>query len=178
MPRNRQKVGAQDIDINIHSSGTLHGVDMQDAACLMHQGRHLRDRLNNPGFVIGQHHRNERAAFLVLPPCAELPGERSEVDHARFGHRESPHRPGRKAASRQDRRVLDARHQQVTKGRLVRPTAPRPGRKHQHIRFGATGGEDDIPRLGPDQCSDLLTRLLHHPAGGPALGMDRGGVTA
>ena len=40
--------------------GALHRVDMQQAARRMHDVGNLRDRLDNAGLVVGEHHRNQR----------------------------------------------------------------------------------------------------------------------
>ena len=137
----------------------------RSAACRMHQGRHLRDRLNNPGLVIGQHDRNERPrpALSCSAASCRASAARSILPFAVTGSRLTASAVKRPPASTEGCSM--ARHQQGPRGDWLRPTAPRPGRKHQHIGFGATGGEHHIARLGPDQRGDLLARLLDHRGG-------------
>ena len=75
--RNRQKIGTENIDITSHSPSRLNSVHVQQTACLVHHCRYLRDRLNDPGLVVGQHERYQGAALRSREPARQSPQSRS-----------------------------------------------------------------------------------------------------
>ena len=58
--RQRHKVRAQRLEIAGNPSRPLHRIDMQQPARGMDQRGGLRDRLDYPGFVVGEHQRHQR----------------------------------------------------------------------------------------------------------------------
>ena len=114
----------------------------------MGQASCLRNRLNDAGFVIGEHERNEcpwsleaaracaSAARSIRP--SPVAGTRSTAD-------------GCKPPSRQHRRVLDRGHQQPLE-RLPMGSARR--RERQHVGLRAARGEHHVARLSSNQRGD------------------------
>ena len=172
MRRDRVKIGSQSIDIDGNLARGLHGVDVQQAAMGMNPRSHLRNRLNNAGLVVGQHHGDQRAR-----PPRQGRLERIEVDQTGAGHRNLDDRVLRKSSARQHRRMLDRRQHQPLE-RLAALTAGRLQRRaeRQRIGFGAATGENHLLRRRADQRRHLGARGIDDPARRPPLGMDRGWV--
>ena len=72
--RKRHQIGTQGIDIERYLSKGLDRVDMQQAARLMYDLSGLTYRLNGAGFVVGEHHRDQRgrAARQQRPQAIEV----------------------------------------------------------------------------------------------------------
>ncbi len=167
---NRQKVSGKVADIAGNSPETLNRIDVQEPARLVHQAGNLGDRLNNPGFVIGQHERNQQPLSRKLDqPTLEC----AEIDCAAIRDRQLVHHVSGKPAAGENRRVLDGGDQQPLTWRL--PGSQRRCQR-QHVGLGPPRGEHYIAWFRRDQGGDLLACLLHDLARRPALGMNRGGI--
>ncbi len=88
--RQRHKIRTQPGAIERQLPGALHGIAMQERAAGVRDLRRLRHRLDDPGFVVGEHERDERRPRLR----GEHPVEGVEIDD-----------PARR--DRDDRRVGD-----------------------------------------------------------------------
>ena len=110
--RQRQKIGAQVIEIERDSPRRLDRIHMQKTTRLVDDLSDLADRLNNAGFVIGQHDGNQR----------RRPGQQRPQRVARPPRPANPPESracasGAKAPASQDGRMLDRRNQQPVDAR-------------------------------------------------------------
>ena len=137
----------------------------------MHQASDLADRLNNTGFVVGQHHGNQRPPRF-RPGLREPPRQRGEVDQSGGGDGHCLDRPRREPAAGKDGGMLDRRHQQAVAAIIARPV-PQAGRERQQVGLRRARREHHIAGVGSDQGGNLLARLLDEVARGPALGVHR-----
>ena len=76
--RQRQKIGAERIDIDRNPARRLHRIDMQEAARLMHDVGGLANRLDHAGLVVGEHDAKPARGRA----CASSACERVEIDDA------------------------------------------------------------------------------------------------
>jgi len=59
-------IHAKRLEINGDLARRLNGVHMQNAAFFMNDRGNIGNRLDHPGFVIGEHDRNQRRRFKVI----------------------------------------------------------------------------------------------------------------
>jgi hypothetical protein len=117
VPRNRKKIGAESIDITgIRPAAWTASTCRTPPASW--SASSLRNRLNDAGFVIGQHERNQRPAALAPPGI----GKRAKVDPPIAGGRH-PRTARLQTAPGQHRRMLDRRDQQPVERLPIGPLA-------------------------------------------------------
>ena len=133
----------------------------------MHDVGNFRDRLNYAGFVVGEHHGNQRPFGT-----AERSLEPDEINKPARGHRQFFNLIGSKAATASDGRMFDRRDQQPAARILAAADFDR-RRQRQHIGFGGPTRERDVFGFSPDQIGNAAARLFHQAAGGTAFCMYR-----
>ena len=128
--------------------GALHRIDMQEAASRVHDRRHLGDRLDHAGLVVGEHDARPAAA-----QSASRAGSRSagQIDNASLPSPECSSARGKPPAA-PHRRMLDRRHQQRRRRSA--------GDSASVLASVPPDVNTTSPRLGPDQRRDLLPRVL------------------
>jgi hypothetical protein len=167
----REQIDAEALHVAFEIRQRLHGIAMEDDAALLAERADFRHGLNRADFVVGHHdgdedgigtHRRGDATDLNQPVGVH----RNIRDLEAFAFE-----PGRRI---EHRLVLDRGGDDVAAAGSV-------GACHafqrQVVRFGRAGGEDDLRRIGADQCGHLPARLLHACFGVPAEGvLAAGGV--
>ena len=168
--RERQQIGAQHGDVAIDTARRLHGIDMEQTARRMNDRRGFRHRLNDAGFVVGEHQRNQRPRRF-----GNGFGERRQIEPTLRIDRQFLDCLAGKASARAHRDVLDGREQKFRSRKLVAGDLDC-RRQRQHIGFGAARGKKHVTGACPDQCRDLFARLLDQTPRGAALGVHRGRI--
>ena len=169
--RERQQIGAQHGDIAIDAARRLHGIDMEQTARRMHDRRGLRDRLNDAGFVIGEHQRNQRPrrfgnGFGAAPPDRAAPAHRPAIPRSpRAGNRP----PARTEA------CSTAESKSRERGRLS-PAISIAGVSASMLASVPLEVKNTSPGARPDQRRNLFARVLDQTPRGAALGMHRGRI--
>ena len=135
---------------------------------------HCGNRLEGADLVVGPHDRDQGG---LLRDCLvqRIRGDQpavvdGDLDQVRARRRGQP------ARRIEDGMVLDRTDHQSSA-----PLGPSPGTvralDRQVVRLGATGGEDHLGGLRPEQRGDLLAGLLDHPPSGTAGRVQRGRVS-
>ena len=98
----RHQVCAKSTDVARDPARSLHCIDVKNAVCGMHDVGNLGDRLDNAGFVVGKHHRNQRPLG-----SRQRRAKRIQIDDPVGSHRKYFDLSGAEAPAAQHRRMLD-----------------------------------------------------------------------
>src|SRR6516165_10137390 len=128
--RKRQKIRPEIIDIAWNPSGRLNGIDVQDAARRMHERGHLGYRLNNAGFIIRQHNRNQDWRWATAEPALQ----RCKLNDAASTDWKSFNIGRGKAPPGKHRGMLGGRNEKLDV--TARPILDQ-RRERKHVGFGA-----------------------------------------
>ena len=172
MPRQRQQIDAQLVDIDRDFAERLGRVGVQRARRAARQGGDLADRLKRADLVVGVHDADERGA--AVQGLAHRVGIDQSLAIDR--HNRDPAAQAFEELARLQRgRMLDGAGDDVQRRCAQRPKKPRSLAKTDPFegmiaRFGAAAGEDDLVRLRTEQLGDLLPGLFDGIVRGLAAG--------
>ena len=138
----------------------------------VHDLRDLSDRLNDAGFVIGKHHRNQRPRGLLQRDV-----ERHEIDHAVAGDRERLDALVGKTAAGCEPKDARLRIRTDRSRGSLRPATSNAGVRASMLASVAPLVNVTFFGIGADQMGDLLARLLHQATDGAALGVHGGSIS-
>ena len=147
---------------------------MKDPIGRMYARRDLGDRLNDSGFVVCRHHRNERAPARVLMTSKKVL-ERRQVDNAVAIHRNEFDLRGCEAPACADGRMFDAGHEQHVSANDASANV-KLGSKRGSVGFSCSARERDRSRVRPDEFRNLFPGTLDRGAGRTPFGMDGGRI--
>ncbi len=160
----RQQVDVHLADVHRHVADGLHRVRVEDDLSLAADGADLPDGLNSPDLVVRVHDRDEDRPVRDGGP--DIVG----IDEAGAVHRNGSHfqpMPLQELGRVENRVVLDGGGDDVAALLLEGDADADEG---LIVGLGATAGEDDLLRIGPEQVCDVAAGRLHPlgrlPAGG------------
>ena len=146
----------------VEEAGSLHGVGMDQDATFPGEARDVRDRLNGPDLVVGEHHAHEER---VGPDRRR---DRGRIDDPALVDRDVGHLDAEvllKVTRRtQHRAVLDRRRDEVPSTRA----GQRNTLKSHVVALGAAAGEHDLVVAAGEDPGDLGACPLARLGGAPA----------